>query len=193
MAPQLLRWPPSPMRCLSSTSSVVKGSVSAAVMAWMSRSRPLVKERRRGRPASRALVIHRWSPASFSRGGSGIPAKEPIRAVRAVISGQEGSRRARNFAWPPARRSGLVSRIRAARRGDRCGRPAVEHKCRDHEMSPALVGISAALGVPVKAALGSFNGAARRQCGQLDGGTSMQSAPRDWQMIHACYRSISAP
>jgi hypothetical protein len=103
-------------------SSVVKGSVSAAVTAWMSRSRPLVKECRKGRSASRALVIHRWSPASFSRAEASIPAKEPIRAVRAVISGQAASRRARVSAWPPVRRSGLVSRMRAARRGDRCGR-----------------------------------------------------------------------
>jgi hypothetical protein len=44
------------------------GSVSAAVTAWMSRSRPLVKECRQGRSASRALVIQCWSPASFFLG-----------------------------------------------------------------------------------------------------------------------------
>jgi hypothetical protein len=75
-----------------------------------------------GRSASRALVIHPWSSAALSRAGVSIPAKEPISSVRAVIWGRAASMRARVSAWPPVRRSGRVSRMRAARRGDRWGR-----------------------------------------------------------------------
>ena len=44
------------------------------------------------------------------------------REIRAVISGQAAVSSASVSCWPAVRRSGLVSRIRAARRGDRCGR-----------------------------------------------------------------------
>ena len=42
--------------------------------------------------------------------------------ARALISGQAASMRASVSCWLPVRRSGLVSRSRVARRGDRCGR-----------------------------------------------------------------------
>lgn len=49
--------------------------------------------------------IHCWIPASFSPDGASTWAKELIRLVSAVISGQAASRRARVSAWPPVRRS----------------------------------------------------------------------------------------
>src|SRR5258708_6419830 len=108
----------------------------------MSRSRPQVKECRWGRSASRALVIHRWSLASFSPSGASILAKERIKAARAVISGQAPWRPASVSCWPAVRWSGLVSRMRAARRGDRCGRVAVQAALvdvADQEVGAALV------------------------------------------------------
>ena len=55
------------------------GRVSAAVAAWMSRSRPRVNECRWGRSAACASVIHCRSLASLPGSGFSRPAKERIR------------------------------------------------------------------------------------------------------------------
>ena len=52
------------------------GRVSAAVAAWMSRSRPRVNECTWGRSAARASVIHWRSLASLPGSGAGRAAKE---------------------------------------------------------------------------------------------------------------------
>ena len=65
-----------------------------------------------------------------------------MRLVRAVISGQAAVSPASVSCWPAVRRSGLVSRIRAARRGDRCGRSpssAALVDVADEEVGAALV------------------------------------------------------
>ncbi len=98
------------------------GRVSAAVAAWMSRSRPRVNECTWGRSAVRAPVIHWRSLASLPGSGASKAAKDVMRLARAVISGQAVVSPASVSCCPAVRRSGLVSRIRAARRGDRCGR-----------------------------------------------------------------------
>ena len=61
-------------------------------------------------------------PGLVSTAGVSISAKERIRTARVVISGQAPWRLASVSCWPAVRRPGLVSRMRAARRGDRCGR-----------------------------------------------------------------------
>ena len=99
------------------------GRVSAAVAAWRSRSRPRVKECTWGRPAARVSLIHWRSLVSLPGAGTSRAAKDVMRPARAVISGQAAVRPASVSRWLVVRRSGLVSRIRAARRGDRCGRP----------------------------------------------------------------------
>ena len=66
------------------------GRVSAAVAAWMSRSRPRVKECTWGRSAARAPVIHCARRASLPGPGASRAAKDVTRLARAVISGQAG-------------------------------------------------------------------------------------------------------
>src|SRR5690242_16111143 len=58
------------------------GRVSAAVAAWMSRSRPRVKECRWCRSAACAPVVHCWSLASLPGSGSGRAAKDVMRLAR---------------------------------------------------------------------------------------------------------------
>jgi hypothetical protein len=64
-------------------------------------------------------------PGVVARGWASRAAKDVmrlVRLVRMVISGQAAVSPASVSCWPGVRRSGLVSRIRAVRRGDRCGR-----------------------------------------------------------------------
>ena len=72
------------------------------------------------------------------QGGEGADRGRPGRSSR----GRRPSRPASVSCWPAVRRSGLVSRIRAARRGDRCGRSpssAALVDVADEEVGAALV------------------------------------------------------
>ena len=61
---------------------------------------------------------------SLAGSGSSMAAKEAISLARAFISGQAEESRAAVSRCPPARLSGLVSRIWVALRGAMCGRSA---------------------------------------------------------------------
>ena len=64
----------------------------------------------------------RQEAASLPGFGASRAAKELISPARAVISVQAAVMPASVSCWPAVRPAGLVSRSRAARRGDRCGR-----------------------------------------------------------------------
>src|SRR4051812_10762191 len=118
-----------------SVGPLLYGSMSPAITASMSCSRPRVKACRWGRSAVRTWAIQCVSASALSVCGVRSGAKSLIPEASWVISGQAAVSLARSSCCSGLRLSGLVSSIRASRRGEiwlrsASARPWLMYLCR---------------------------------------------------------------